>query len=207
MTARSDPIRVLHMDHDPQFLETAAALIDAESERITVETATSASEGYDRLKAAHVDCVITDYEMPDQTGLEFLEAIREDRPTLPVILFTGRGSEAVASDAIAAGVTDYLQKSAGGGQYTVLANRIHNAVDSATAKRERQRHLNAIETAQEGIAILDDERFAFVNEAYADLHGYDPAELRGAHWEPVYPEEVVPEIRTEVLPTVRETGR
>ncbi|MFW5938625.1 MAG: PAS domain S-box protein, partial [Halanaeroarchaeum sp.] len=47
----------------------------------------------------------------------------------PFILFTGKGSEDVASDAIAAGVTDYLQKERGSGQYTVLANRIENAVD------------------------------------------------------------------------------
>ena len=207
MTARSDPIRVLHVDDDPQFAETAAALLEAESERLTVETVTSASEGLDRLIAAPVDCVVADHVMPGQTGLEFLEAIREDRPDLPVILFTGKGSEAVASDAIAAGVTDYLPKSAVSGQYGVLANRVHDAVDSAAAVRERRRHLNAIETAQEGIAILNDEQFAFVNEAYADLYGYDPAELRDAHWERVYPDEVASEVRTEILPTVRETGR
>ncbi|GAA0729579.1 PAS domain S-box-containing protein [Halorubrum trapanicum] len=195
------------MDDDPQFVETAAALLEGESERITVETATSASEGLERLATADVDCVVTDYEMPDRTGLEFLEAVREDHPDLPVILFTGRGSEAVASDAIAAGVTDYLQKSTEESQYAVLANRIRNAVDSATAVRERQRHLSAIETAQEGIAILDEERFAFVNEAYADLYGYDPAELRGSRWERVVPAEEAQRIRTEILPTVRETGR
>ena len=207
MTARSAPIRVLHVDDDPQFVETAAALLEAESERIAVETATSASEGLQRLGAAPVDCVVADYEMPAQTGLELLEAVREERPDLPVILFTGEGSEAVASDAIAAGVTDYLRKSAVSGQYGMLANRIHDVVDSAADERERRRHLDAIETAREGIAILEDERFAFVNEAYAELYGYDRAELRGAHWERVYPAEVVPELRTEILPTVRETGR
>ncbi|TKX66090.1 PAS domain-containing protein [Halorubrum sp. GN11GM_10-3_MGM] len=206
MTSRSDPIRVLHVDDDPEFVETAATLLEAASERITVDTATSASDGFQRLAAARVDCVVTDYEMPGQTGIEFLEAIREDRPDLPVILFTGKGSEAIASDAIAVGVTEYLQKSAVKGQYGVLANRVHNAVDSAAVESARRRHLNAIETAQEGIAILEDERFVFVNEAYADLYGYDPAELRGANWERVYPAEAVPELRTEILPTVRETG-
>ena len=207
MTARSDLIRVLHVDDDPQFVETAAALLEREAERITVETATNATEGAERLDATRVDCVVTDYEMPDRTGLEFLDEVRENRPDLPVILFTGKGSEAIASEAIAAGVTDYLQKGVGGSQYAVLANRIRNAVDGAAARRERRRHLSAIETAQEGIAILEDERFVFVNEAYADLHGYDPAELRGARWERVYPDDAVPEVRTEVLPAVRETGR
>ncbi|TKX85769.1 PAS domain S-box protein [Halorubrum sp. SS5] len=207
MTECSDQIRVLHVDDDSQFVETAAALLEAEREQLTVETATSASEGLQQLAAAPVDCVVTDHVMPDLTGLEFLEAVREDHPDLPVILFTGKGSEALASDAIAAGVTEYLPKSAVSGEYGVLADKIHNAVDSVTAERERRRHLDAIETAEEGIAILDDKQFVFVNEAYADLHGYDPAELRGARWERVYPAEVVPDIGAEILPTVRETGR
>jgi len=46
-------------------------------------------------------------------GLEFLEVVRADDPNLPFILFTGKGSEAVASDAFSAGATDYLQKERG----------------------------------------------------------------------------------------------
>ncbi|MDR9381366.1 MAG: PAS domain-containing protein, partial [Natronomonas sp.] len=60
-----------------------------------------------------------------------------------------------------------------------------------TAQRERQRQLDAIETAQEGISILDEGRFIYVNEAYADLYGYEPAEMIGEHWELIYPDEEV----------------
>ncbi len=74
--------------------------------------------------------------MPGIDGLEFLQAVRERYPDLPFILFTGEGSETVASDAIAAGVTDYLQKGSGTEQYELLANRIRNAV---RARREDER--------------------------------------------------------------------
>jgi PAS domain S-box-containing protein len=51
-------------------------------------------------------------------------------------------------------------------------------------RRQRDRHLHAIETAREGISILDDERrFIYANQAYADLYGYDPDELIREHWE------------------------
>jgi CheY-like chemotaxis protein len=40
-------------------------------------------------------------------GLEFLQAVREDNPEHPFILYTGKVSEAVTSEAIAANVTDY----------------------------------------------------------------------------------------------------
>lgn len=50
-------------------------------------------------------------------------------PDLPFILFTGRGSEEMASDVIASAMTGYLQKESGSSQYEVLADRIRNAVE------------------------------------------------------------------------------
>jgi len=78
--------------------------------------------------------------MPAQNGLEFLETIREEYPDLPFILYTSRGSEEVASEAISAGVTDYLQKEAGTGHYELLAKRITNAVDQYRAQKELARN-------------------------------------------------------------------
>jgi CheY-like chemotaxis protein len=106
-------IRILHVDDDPDFAETAAALVEQIDDRFDVETATSVGEGLDRLTDADFDCVVSDYDMPGQNGIEFLETVRADNPDLPFILYTGKGSEEVASDAISAGVTDYLQKGSG----------------------------------------------------------------------------------------------
>ncbi len=68
-------------------------------------------------------------------GLEFLRAVRSEHPDLPFILFTGKGSEEVARDAFRVGATDYMQKDTGTDQYTVLANRITNAVEPACQAR------------------------------------------------------------------------
>lgn len=70
--------------------------------------------------------------MPGQNGIEFLETDREEYPNLPFILYTGKGSEEVASDAISAGATDYLQKGSGTDQYQLLANRTPNAVGQSS---------------------------------------------------------------------------
>ncbi|MGM0399092.1 MAG: GAF domain-containing protein, partial [Halobacteriota archaeon] len=126
MSGERAPIRVLHVDDDPDVAELAASFLEREDDRIEVTTAESASEGLDMIDG--VDCVVSDFEMPGTGGIEFLERVRDDHPDLPFILYTGKGSEDVASDAIAAGVTDYLQKETGTGQYALLANRITNAV-------------------------------------------------------------------------------
>ena len=200
-------VRVLHVDDEPGFAELAGEFLEREDDRIEVLTATNAEAGLDVLAAESVDCVVSDYEMPGRNGIEFLEAVREDHPELPFVLFTGKGSEEVASDAFSAGATDYLQKEGGTDQYTLLANRVLNYVETATAEAQRKRQLNAIEAAREGIAILDEDgEFIYENEAYTDLYGYDREELLGEHWSLVYPEDEVPYATDVILPTVDEDG-
>lgn len=124
----SGSINVLHVDDEQDFTDLAAIYLQRANDRIGVESATSASEGLTALSQHDFDCIISDYDMPGQNGLEFLEAVRKTDSDLPFILFTGKGSEEVASEAIAAGVTDYLQKRSGTEQYELLANRLTNAV-------------------------------------------------------------------------------
>jgi PAS domain S-box-containing protein len=129
-------IQVLHVEDESDFADLTATFLEREDDQFTVETATTADDGLERIDARRPDCVVSDYNMPGMNGLEYLQAVRERYPDLPFILFTGKGSEAVASDAISAGVTDYLRKQSGTEQYELLANRIRNAVD---ARREAKR--------------------------------------------------------------------
>jgi len=103
-------IRLLHVDDEADFAETAGAFLEREDGRITVETAEDADVALSRLAETAVDCVVSDFDMPGRNGIEFLRVVRAEYPDLPFILFTGKGSEEVASEAISAGVTDYLQK-------------------------------------------------------------------------------------------------
>ncbi|EMA33882.1 response regulator [Haloarcula japonica] len=124
----SSRISVLHVDDEPGLAETAAGFLRHENEGFSVATVTSASEGLERLAEAAFDCVVSDYNMPEMNGIDFLRAVRATYPELPFVLFTGKGSEDIASDAISAGVSDYLQKRGGAERYTLLANRIENLV-------------------------------------------------------------------------------
>jgi PAS domain S-box-containing protein len=138
-------ITVLCVDDDPDVVDLAATFLERQEEDFAVVTATSASEGLDRLAEGGVDCVVSDYDMPGQDGIEFLEAVRGAHGDLPFVLFTGKGSETVASEAISAGATDYLQKGAGTEQYELLANRVRNAVERYRADR-RAAELDRIRT-------------------------------------------------------------
>jgi signal transduction histidine kinase/DNA-binding NarL/FixJ family response regulator len=145
----ANPINVLHVDDEPGLADMAATFLERENSRFSVETTTNASDGLERLADYGFDCVISDYDMPAKNGIEFLEDVREEDTDLPFILFTGKGSEEIASDAISAGVTDYLQKERGSDQYTILANRIQNVVEGARANREREQMRERMELALE----------------------------------------------------------
>ncbi|WP_277540690.1 response regulator [Haloarcula laminariae] len=174
-----DDIRVLHVDDEPDFAEVTAQFLERDG-RFTVETAPGGADGLEQLTSA-VDCVVSDYDMPGMNGLEFLEAVRESYPDLPFILFTGKGSEAVASEALTLGATDYLQKASGTDQYELLANRVSRAVGQFRAERELERKTELLEKTQDiadaGAWEYDPEQ----GEAYVTDQVYEIYEVDRDH--------------------------
>jgi len=146
MDATTDPIRVLHVDDDRAFGELTARFLEREDDRLEVTSVTGVEAGLAAFDSGTVDCVVSDYDMPELDGLQFLEAIRDRDEEVPFVLFTGEGNERVAGEAVSSGATDYLQKGTGGDQYAVLANRVTNAVAAYRARRRaaRQKRINTL---------------------------------------------------------------
>lgn len=187
MTDPTDSISLLYVD-DLSSAELTATRLEQENARFGIETATTVRSGLTRLAAGDFDCVVSGHDAPGLDGLDFLHAVRAESPNLPFILYTGKGSEELASDAISAGVTDYLQKERGTGQYAVLANRIENAVDqsrSHTALEATEQRLTSF-VDQSPLGILEynsDFEIVRLNGAGEEILGYTEAELRGQTWE------------------------
>ncbi|WP_048076590.1 GAF domain-containing protein, partial [Halorubrum sp. AJ67] len=140
------PRRVLLVDDEPGAADLAATHVERLVDDIETVIRLSPDEGLDVVRKECVDCVVSDFDMPGSNGLEFLESVRSIDPGLPFVLFTGKGSEEIASDAISAGVTDYLQKGAGRDRYEMLANSVANALGRRKAERDL-REVNAKVTA------------------------------------------------------------
>ncbi|WP_132058450.1 bacterio-opsin activator domain-containing protein [Halorussus amylolyticus] len=112
-------VRVLYVDSDPPPDELP-------DERLNVTAASSAAAARDHLAdASGVDCVVSEYDLPESDGITLLETVRDDYPNLPFVVFTGSGSESVASEAVGKGASDYLPKSAG---LDSLRDRVRRAV-------------------------------------------------------------------------------
>lgn len=182
----SGEVSVVHVDDDPGIVELAATYLERQDDRISVTTTTSPSAALDQITAT-TDCVVSDYEMPSMNGIELLNTVRAEYPNLPFILFTGKGSEEIASEAISAGVTDYLQKATNVEQYTLLANRVMNAVSqyeaTQRANTEQQRFQSLFdELTQPAVEIeyeADKPIVQDVNVAFEEVFGYPAAETVG----------------------------
>jgi DNA-binding NtrC family response regulator len=81
-------------------------------ERMGLESAAAsgASEAREQLSGARFDLVLTDLKMPGTSGIDILEEIRAEHPTLPVILITAYGTIQTAIEAMRKGASDYVLK-------------------------------------------------------------------------------------------------
>jgi PAS domain S-box-containing protein len=126
------PARVLLVDDDPEHAEMAAAALEREG-RLAVETADGPASALDRFEAGGFDCVVSDHEMGERTGLDLFAAVRERDPTVPFVLYTAASSPGLAEEALSAGVTDFVRKRGESVEFAVLANRVERLVGRPAA--------------------------------------------------------------------------
>jgi PAS domain S-box-containing protein len=188
--------RVLHVDDEPGFSDLLESVLIDETHDGTVIAASSAEEALEKLASEEIDCIVSDYDMPKKNGLEFLMDVREQYPNLPFILFTGKGSESIASEAITAGVTDYLQKGGGIEHYELLVNRIIHAVNQYQAQhelRETTEYYSTILSHTSDYIMIVDEfgEVQYVSPAIDRIMGYSPAEITGTNaFDLVHPDDM-----------------
>lgn len=75
-----------------------------------VVEAADGSKGFDAFQADAFDMVLTDWNMPNRSGLELLQDIRHAGSEVPVIVITTEAEKSRVLEAIQAGASDYLAK-------------------------------------------------------------------------------------------------
>ncbi|MFC7135724.1 sensor histidine kinase [Halobaculum litoreum] len=158
MSGIDDAIRVLYVDDDDDLRDLFAVGLERHDDRFDVTTASSVAAGLDRVRTGAPDCVVSDYSMPGGTGIAFLRRLRETDPELPFILFAETGDERVASEAISAGVTDYVVRDAVESQHALLARKIETYV---ARRRAERRATETNERLRELASVADDVLWTF----------------------------------------------
>ena len=184
----SDTLDVLVVDDSDFFVNVTADKL-GEEHGITTRTANSGAEALSILEAESVDCVVSDYQMPEMNGLELYRRI-DDRYGIPFVMVTGEGDEMVASHAMSAGVDEYFKKDeiAAQDRLELLANRIKNVV---AQQRARNRYEMLVDNAPDEIVHVDtDGTIVAANSAMATSFGIDEEDLIGQQLGHVVPGDV-----------------
>jgi len=122
---------ILIVDDEPNYLIVLSELLKEEG--FEVFTAPGGTQGLEIIRDADLDLVITDMQMPGMDGLEFLQAIKEIYPQLPVIMITAYAEIEKAVSAMQAGAFNYLAKPFSNDELLVNINK---AIDHYSLVRE-----------------------------------------------------------------------
>ena len=196
-------IRVLHVDDDSGFLQIAKEILELNG-LFEVHNASSVEEAFEKISKEEYDAVVSDYQMSGKDGLEFLKELREKGNTIPFVIFTGKGREEVAIEALNLGANYYLNK-AGSPEtmYGELAHAIETAVRSvrveSALKASEERFRAVFEGASDGILGADPEtkRLVLANPTMCKLTGYSLDELTKLGVGDIHPKKDLPHVLDE----------
>lgn len=177
-------IRILHVDDDPVFLQTVQKIIGANREFELVSVA-SVAESRARLNFGGFDVILSDYQMPQKTGLDFLTELRSIHTLTPFILVSEKDRAEVLIKALNMGVFRYIEKQSDAKKLTLP---LFEAIRQAYAQSQKERLLEntallkqAHENNITGTIIIRaaTRRIVTANKAALNLYGVTKDQISG----------------------------
>jgi two-component system, response regulator YesN len=90
-----------HLDRCVESLSDAYRIVTAQTGRIAIERVKRRSD---------IDLAVIEYRLPDMSGIDVMKEIKDDEPSVLVLIVTAFGDEDVAVEAFRSGARDYLKK-------------------------------------------------------------------------------------------------
>jgi DNA-binding NtrC family response regulator len=148
----NDTLNVLFIDDDSTQLTLLGVLCKGiDYPRIESQSAETGSEGLALLQKEQFDLVLTDYRLPDMTGLEVLKSVKRVNPEVCVVVMTAFESARDAVEILKSGADDYLIKPTREPDMRHLFVRIH---ETLTLHREEKSLRAAIEESFDTSSII-----------------------------------------------------
>ncbi len=100
--------KILWADDEIELLRPHILILEKQGYSVT--PVTNGEDALEQVQAEHYDLVLLDEMMPGKTGLDTLQLIKEQDPTLPCIMITKSEEESLMDQAIGGKIDDYLIK-------------------------------------------------------------------------------------------------
>jgi CheY-like chemotaxis protein/anti-sigma regulatory factor (Ser/Thr protein kinase) len=149
------PIELLLVEDNPADVRLIQEVLKDRDLLVTTHVAGDGAEALDWLRTNRMlpDVVLTDLQMPRISGLELVERVRRDYPSVPVVLMTAYGTEDIAMQALQKGAASYVPKKT---LYEDLAATLEQILDVAYATRQRHRLLDCLTETQSQFVLDND---------------------------------------------------
>lgn len=135
--------RILIVDDDEVSCRLFGEVLEGDGYR--VDQARSGEEALDCLRKESYDLLLVDVRMPGITGLDVTRAMRQEQPSLPVIVMTSFGSIETAVEAIHEGAYDYVSKPMNLDELKKIVARAVGQGESHAQSRRRIKQLDDLE--------------------------------------------------------------
>lgn len=140
-------IQAAYIDDEQPLLEVAKSFLEMDGD-LKLDVFEIVWEAFSALTERSYDVIVCDYQMPEMDGLEVLKTLRENGSHVPFILFTGKGREEVAMEALNLGADRYIQK---GGDAKAQFVELKHAVIQL---HQRVRAENELEKSNRELEVL-----------------------------------------------------
>ncbi|MEK6549511.1 MAG: sigma-54 dependent transcriptional regulator, partial [Nitrospirota bacterium] len=99
---------ILLIEDNERMARVLAQHMELEGHTVILEL--DGAAGLEAFRLQKVDLVLTDLKLPEKSGLEVLQAVKDENPLIPVVVMTAYGSIETAVKAVKDGAFDFLQK-------------------------------------------------------------------------------------------------
>jgi signal transduction histidine kinase len=160
-------VRILHMEDNPGDAQLVRRQLEAAGHVVSI--APSGEAGLAMCRDSRYDIALVDYLLPGQTGLEVIQALASQQPSLPTVMVTGSGSEHLAVEALRQGASDYIIKDLEGTYVELLPAVLERVLQRCALEEEKRRAEEALRQRTVELQASNEELDAFAHTVAHDL--------------------------------------
>jgi two-component system cell cycle sensor histidine kinase/response regulator CckA len=138
------PLRVLILEHSPHDVELMVFELKEAGILMEMTLAENAEQFRRAIQEQTFDAVLSDYRLPNWTGLEALKELRAEGVDIPFLLVTGTLGEEAAVQCIKEGVSDYILKD----HISRLPGALQRAMREKALREENLQALKALRLSE-----------------------------------------------------------
>ena len=180
-------ISILHLEDQEADAILVKSYLDRSLKNIDYHFVDDEMDFIGALKETKIDLILSDYQLPDYSGMEALEYVKSNFPQIPFIFVTGKMGEDAAIDSLLKGATDYVLKSKPERLVPAIRRVLHETsimqerIASEIALREsEERYRGLIMNLDAGVIVhAPDSSIIMSNPKASELLGLSEDQLKG----------------------------